>query len=152
MKKSLVVSGTLLLRSACSEAESGPIPGDLDRSSSLAGVDSDSDGVRDDIARYIDAHYTEPRQRDALRQHAKALQRSLLVKEGDLTEGKRATIEISHAIRCIYTVFPRGEAGKESQKIESLVTNTKTRLLAHLGVSRTMDGTSWSLPQGDTCK
>lgn len=52
---------------------------DLDWEPTLAGIDADSNGIRDDVERFIDRHYeTEPQKR-AVRQLARTFQESLLI-------------------------------------------------------------------------
>ncbi|MBA4266836.1 MAG: hypothetical protein C0453_17305, partial [Comamonadaceae bacterium] len=63
------------------EAKSGlPV---LDRTPMLGGIDSNGDGVREDIAEYIEHKYTDPAQRRAAMQVARAYQAMLLVDTGD---------------------------------------------------------------------
>lgn len=152
MKKAFLPLTLLSLCASCAGPKDEDTSDNLDRTVTLQGLDADGDGIRDDIQRYIDVHYSDKRQIRALHQHVRALQRGLLLEEGDIAAAKAATIEVSHAIHCIYSVFPVGDAARESQRIESLVTNTKIRLIAHLNVSKTLDGTTWTLPSGDTCK
>ena len=39
-----------------------------------------------------------------------------------------------------------------SQEIEDLTTNTKQRLKAYHSFNKALDGTMWSMPEGNTCE
>lgn len=56
----------------------------LEREPTLGGIDANANGVRDDIERYIEKTYTEPAQRQAAMQTARAYQQMLLVEGSDL--------------------------------------------------------------------
>ena len=128
----------------------------LDRSNYLAGIDMDSNGVRDDIQIFIDATYSDASQHAATIQSAKALQKAILVDTSNTIAVKEANKMISEADHCIYSQFDGTNNSKlpaqVSQEIESLMTNTKERLLAYLGFSKALNGTSWTTPEGDTCE
>lgn len=133
----------------------GSIP-KLDRSSALAGTDSDGNGVRDDIDVFIDANYVSRPQRAAARQVASSLQAALM---SDLTSRKdilAISIRSGRAINCIFRIFD-GKNGSKipdavANEIESMTTNTKARLLKYLAYSKALNGESLSLPNGDTCE
>ena len=128
----------------------------LDRSNYLAGIDMDSNGVRDDIQIFIDASYSDASQHAAATQSAKALQKAILVDTTNIIAVKEANKMISEADHCIYSQFDGTNNSKPpaqvSQEIESLMTNTKARLLAYLAFSKALNGTSWTTPEGDTCE
>jgi len=135
--------------------ESGAIPR-LERSNSIAGIDLDSDGIRDDIEVFIDANYSGIPQRAAAIQSAKAFQEAMLVDVSDIIAVKEINRNISRSDHCIYSQFDGANDSKPpaqvSRKIESLTTNTKERLLAYLAFNKALDGTSWATPVGDTCE
>lgn len=132
----------------------GEIP-TLERGSSVAGVDANKDGIRDDIEAYIDLHFPNPSQHAAARQSAKALQKAILIDLGNIGEVKDANRGISRADHCNFsrfdTSYPK-KAAQISMEIEAITTNTKERLLAYLAFSEALDGTSWAMPEGDTCE
>src|SRR5262249_42712175 len=65
----------------------------LDRSASIAGPDSDNNGVRDDIDLYIGSLTDTPQQKSALRQEARALGQALLA--GSETTSPAALQDVS---------------------------------------------------------
>ena len=90
-----------------SEGDDGlpPDPGDEGKKT-LEGIDSDGDGVRDDIQRYIALTYPDSeRTRAVLTQYAKVHQAGLLV--ADNKSASRANAhEIGRAIECLYFIRP----------------------------------------------
>ncbi len=128
--------------------DNGTIP-KLNRDDTLAGEDKNSNGVRDDIDRYIDKHYIDPQKHAAVVQSAKVLQKALLVDKRDMDKIRKIDTEDNKAIHCLFQVFKPNEVPNE---IESLTTNTKVRLLEYLKYNKMLDGTVSSELEGDTCE
>ena len=128
----------------------------LEREAGLVGIDSDQNGIRDDIDHFIDTRYLEETQRKAARQLAKALQLSLLVNTSDIILVKKVNIKISRGDSCVFNTFdfssPATPPGRVSAQIEAITTNTKERLIAYLRFNKALDGTSWSLPKENYCE
>lgn len=83
-------------------------PGDAGKTT-VAGIDSDSDGVRDDIQRYIAETQPDSRPtRAALRQQARMQQR-LLIDASDREQSYKNAVALGHAIDCVF--FVRGRLG-----------------------------------------
>lgn len=133
----------------------GSIP-KLEREPTLVGIDNDNNGIRDDVDSYIEVNYSAPYQRSAVEQLAKALQHTLVVDITDMNAVKNANRKLTEAVYCIYSRFDGSNGSKQpgqvSQELESITPNTKERLLTYLAFSKALDGTSWSLPEGDTCE
>ncbi|GAA4027570.1 hypothetical protein [Actimicrobium antarcticum] len=134
---------------------SGALPR-LDRSASLAGPDANNNGVRDDIDDYINTKFTDPKQRAAVLQDARTMQKAVLVDPTNKEASKAVSLEMMAAVNCVSSRFPDGQ-GLESAsaigaKIEAITTNTKPRLKAYLAFNKSQDGTAISLPTGDTCE
>lgn len=150
----------LLLLGACACGQPIGAPAkldfsDLDRTDSLTGIDADANGIRDDIDAYITREYPDPAQRSAVQQDARAMQKALLVPPGDVSAAKTVVREAARATNCIYAEFPKGgwkEAARVGKEVEALTTNTKKRLLAYLQMNKSLDGTSWAMPEGETCE
>ena len=128
-----------------------PDPGEAGKKS-LEGIDSDHDGLRDDIQRWIYARFpNEPKKRATLKQlaiiHQKMLFLTLDSKEIDL-----ALSRSEKASRCLFDTFSDPlEAYDEGRYIESKILNTKERIKRHLEVDRWFDGkTSKSYPKDGT--
>lgn len=120
-----------------------------DRTNTLAGVDSDNNGIRDDIDAYINTHYSKPKEHDSVVQTARNLQQALLVNKADINKVREVARKSMRATNCEGDVFNLGDPSNE---IESLTTNTKARLLEYLRYSKALDGTAMSWPEGDTCE
>lgn len=134
---------------------SGAIP-NLERSASMAGTDTNTNGIRDDVEAFITANYPTDPQKNAAKQLASTFQAALLVDKSDLAAVKDVSAREARAIHCIYTKFDGANGAKQPaavvQELESVTTNTKTRLLEYLVYAKALDGTSGGLPEGDTCE
>jgi hypothetical protein len=133
------------------------LPKNLDRTDSLAGIDENQNGIRDDIERYIVENYPDEGQKRALFQDAKVMQKSLLVNVSDMTAVKKIGVEMSRSVTCIFSKFKSRDVSDQnphiaSKKIEFMTTNTKERLKAYLRFNKAMDGSVLSSPIGDGCE
>lgn len=159
MKKLLYLALLSSFISACF-SEASPFDRDdpmnhLDRSDDLFGPDEDGDGIRDDIADYIDYHFKKEDQRKAARQAAKAMQKVFVVDVEDQIAVKAVNRELVHADNCIYRVFdgdPDHNKYQVVSKLEAIATNTKPRLKRYMEYNSALSGTTWRLPKGDTCE
>lgn len=154
----LIGSGLLLVVNACTKGtqnRSGPLhvdqnfnfppgfppdPG-VTGKKTLNGIDSDHDGLRDDLQRWIYARYpTDENKRKALRQMAISYQRSY---QPALT-GDQALADapgISKAIACLHQIFPGGQdATIEREFIKAKALNTKQRIDQFLENDAKVDG------------
>jgi hypothetical protein len=134
----------------------GVIP-NLERSTTLTGTDANSNGIRDDVETFITNSYSGVSQQAAARQFASAMQLALLVDKSDLTAVKSVAAKSARSINCLYTKFDGISSGGKSpaqvvQELRGITTNTKARLLAYLAYTKALDGTSGTLPGGDTCE
>jgi hypothetical protein len=134
---------------------SGEIP-ELDRLPTLQGSDANMNGVRDDIERYIRRKYTEPKQRAAAMQMARATQSAVTVNVRDPLAVNAVRKQGTLAVVCLGDSFTNAEGVRSFPEalteIESMTTNTKERLLAYLAYAQALSGSVWSLPKGDTCE
>lgn len=136
--------------------QDGKLP-TLDRSDSIAGPDTDRNGVRDDIDAYLMQRFPDVRQRAAAMQMAKAMQQAVLAGAGSSRDAIRdADRKINNAIHCLYTRFHGAEGTNTpsavGDEIEAITSNTKPRLLAYLAYDKSLDGTTSTLPRGNTCE
>lgn len=140
--------------------EKGELP-KLERGTAISGPDTNANGVRDDIDAIVTARFSEPAQRSAAVQSARAYQSSLTVD----TTNKAATVAVSQAMmnatNCLFEKFPMGETapaagattpGALSRELEAMTANTKPRLQAYLKFNKALDGTVSSVPKGSTCE
>ncbi len=133
---------------------SGDLP-TLERGASLGGIDDNSNGVRDDIERYIEKKYVLPDERKAAMQTALALQKTLLVDTNNAVALEAVSDDGMRAVNCRGAVFPGIEgfkhASRMSQELEALTTNTMQRLQAYMAYNKAISGTVSQLPTGDMC-
>lgn len=165
MKKLILTFLAGILLTGCYGAEqkkikqlekSGKIPV-LDRTDSLAGIDENNNGIRDDIENYINKNYQNENIRKAAYQMARAFQNTLLVDKEDNVAVRSVSREVSRAISCTYNTYRsnsdiNGTPSQLTETLESLTTNTKQRLIEYLRYNKALDGTASSLPKGDACE
>jgi len=156
MKQNLIAMLAFGPLTACAQPDTSSLPAELDRSATLEGIDRDANGVRDDIDAYISENYREEKQRRAALQSARAFSGALMVEPGNVVQAKVANVEIARATHCLYSTFPSStsevSAARVGRELESLTTNTRQRLQAYLAFAKSLDGTSWTTPKGNTCK
>ncbi len=134
----------------------GKIPSNLDRSNTLAGIDADGNGIRDDV----DAHILKLSavQQPIARQKARAVQAEILVDKTNIQAVREAALKSRKAMTCSNFRFPANDAADGKlrrqviEEITSITTNTKPRLLAYLALSKALDGTVSVRLTGDTCE
>lgn len=135
--------------------DSGEIP-KLDRSASLPGTDTDTNGIRDDIDEYIALQFSDTEQVAAANQAAKANQAVLSTDLTSPTAVRQTNQLISRATACIYEAFGDASSDVEpavvSRKLEAITFNTEERLKQYMEFNKALDGSSWSLPEGNSCE
>ncbi|MGQ3001195.1 MAG: hypothetical protein ACT6UH_00175 [Hydrogenophaga sp.] len=133
---------------------SGELP-KLERLPSVEGMDANGNGVRDDIETHIHRKYTDPAQRKAAMQMARALQRALLVDKSDSVAIDAAAQAIAKAVDCSFDIFAGADNEKHryrmSNELESITTNTKERLNAYLAFNKAVSGSVTSSYESRGC-
>lgn len=103
-----------------------PDPGEAGKAT-VEGTDSDQDGVRDDVQRYIVLTVPESaRHREALKNVARVTQRELLAQSKE--EAIQAAIAGVRSIECLSYLGVRKQ--RRWKEVEALMLNTEARLLA----------------------
>ena len=141
---------TALTLSACSGGSENQIP-KLDRSVSLAMVIADQNAIRYDIAEHIAKKDVSLPIKRAMTQQAKALQMALLVNPSDAAAAARATKALGRGVNCLFTIDPANGAALQ-QEMRKLVVNNNLRLNAYTKYSDSLNGSTFALPDGDTCE
>lgn len=141
IKGNLLIGGKVLLPMQLSIGELfyPPDPGDPGKET-LEGIDSDEDGVRDDIQRYIEMTYPDqPQVRVALRQYVVPLQASLRD-----AQSKEATIAnrdmVERARGCIRSRLSSGESRLSMRSLIAEMLNTRDRSLAYITYNHQLGG------------
>ncbi len=125
-----------------------PDPGEAGKVT-LLGIDSDNDGVRDDIQRYIELTYPDSaKTRAALRQYAKAANDAL-----ENAEDKRTSInnayKANRSQECLYFIFREKEGSADSaykvrRKLHARILNTRERTSAFFDFNDHLGGEAFS--------
>lgn len=125
----------------------------LDRSSSIAGPDLDSDGVRDDINRWINKQSFNEKQKEAVTKMARTMQEMLLVDSADKEAARAAAERDSAAMDCVRVAFelkspvPRQLAFQ----IEAMTANTRERAQRYIQYNAALNGMAFDMPSKPTC-
>ncbi len=130
---------------------SGELPV-LEREPTLGGIDANTNGVRDDIERYIEKKYTEPAQRQAAMQTARAYQQMLLLDKRDPVAVTEAVVASTRAVDCVFDTFPGADGSQLSRELEAMSTNTKDRLKAYLDFNKAASGSVSGSFKGHGCE
>jgi NH3-dependent NAD+ synthetase len=146
-----ILLGGIALLVGCSGGSSSSSTGAVTQSPSnvadttLAGVDANNNGVRDDVEAYITAHYaTQPKVRALLMQFAAISQKELL----DAADKQKS---IQHADDegvfqdCLWYVADSTDlANAASDAVQAIVLNTKERMRAYLKYNDQLGGQVFS--------
>jgi hypothetical protein len=125
-----------------------PDPGEAGKET-LEGIDSDSDGVRDDIQRYIEINYADQGQvRSGLRQYARSLQDSLL--DASSQSGSVANAHDGMRAReCLRVRLGSDLAYDASGELRAFALNTESRSRAYILFNGQLGGEVFDFPVVD---
>ena len=126
-----------------------PDPGEAGKVT-LEGVDSDNDGVRDDIQRYIAINYPESiNANKALTGLAKVYQ-DFIINSNNEIYIKKQWVHLANNVVCLYELSP-STASKDVTKFKSIVLNTEQRVRAYVRSDAYFSGSNLSLPEEGVC-
>lgn len=164
---SIIALITALLLSGCLEPEKKPIAtvGEailaaeangtipkLNHDDTIAGPDTDANGIRDDIDAYIATlPYTDV-QKKAVQQNALALSSALTVDTTDKVALQIVADKMSRAPSCLYSKLTDGTAGNIALALEKMTVNTKNRFLQYEKYNLARSGSVSKSPEGDACE
>lgn len=132
--------------------KSGVYPS-LDTSDSLAGSDTDDNGIRDDISRYIDNLSISDLQKLQVKSVAKSIQASIIADVKDFNSVESIDNDSTLAIGCLSRAFENpADAHRILKQLESYTANTKKRALAYAAYNEALDGTVTRLPATIECE
>ena len=128
-----------------------PDPGDAGKQT-LEGIDSDNDGVRDDIQRWIVINYlTSEKRRAALRQYIKVNQ-IFLVDANDKELSRLHADDRERATECSFYVFGFDDARRAILEMKAQFLNTEARSEAFIRADSQLSGTFSLVIQEDERK
>ncbi|HEX2253770.1 MAG TPA: hypothetical protein VHQ65_10935 [Thermoanaerobaculia bacterium] len=114
-----------------------PDPGTAGRST-VRGIDADSDGLRDDVQRYLALTYPDaPAQRLALRQSAEALENALSA--ASTGQSLAEATAVTRALECLWAVSDT-RSGDHAAALLSILVDTPQRFQAYLTWNRRIAG------------
>ncbi len=143
----LMCAGLLLLGlGGCGSNDEAP----ADTAATVAGVDADNDGVRDDVETYIDQTYssgTDGPTRDALRQYARAVQAAML----DAGDQSRSVTHAESRFRAIECLMARRPVDFPTvfSDLRARILNTDARSKAYLQADGQVTATQIALLPAD---
>lgn len=161
----VILTGSILFLSGCSRSGTStsetqteddaaasnlpPDPGEEGKKT-LAGIDSDDDGVRDDVQRYIALTYPDSEKtRAGLTQYAKSVQGALLDAD-DKELSMKHEEKISKADDCIEFMLGTDEYDQYiSNEALPMILNTKERTMAYFKYDEQLGGEVFSLTPED---
>ncbi len=129
---------------------SGRVPM-LNRDSTVAGPDSDRNGVRDDIDQYIAALADSTVQKRALAQQAAAIGGALTVDTTNASALLTTSTALMNGTLCLHAVYAPEQASRRGRDLEKMTANTMTRLQAYEKFNSAMSGTTTKLQEGGGC-
>ena len=140
----------------------GELPS-LDRSTSIAGPDTDRNGIRDDIDAYIAALPGNEAVKKAAIQVARVQQKSLLIDLNDQSSLIRLAEHEAASAACMSTTVLAGvppelhskvlkEGHAITFKIEAITANTPERADRYMAYMRALHGTTTTYPTGKVCE
>jgi hypothetical protein len=130
----------------------------LDRTETLAGIDANNNGVRDDIEVYINSLPFNLQQRKILYKQSENLQKTILADKNNNALIKDLATESGLIMFCFFyknRVDPMDGFNPHqiTSKIESMVSNTKPRLKEYLLFAKKLDGSTFSYVEGsEACR
>lgn len=124
-----------------------PDPGEAGKAT-LEGVDSDKDGVRDDVQIAISLNWSESElKQKGLEQFTKAL--SVYMLSTSENEAKRNNVARQLSTNCMYSI-DRTTAANDIKKIKSFILNTEERLKAYYRAEE-LKGTTTGITDSNAC-
>jgi hypothetical protein len=136
---------------ALTTMETGGTTPALDRSATVAGPDTNNNGVRDDIDRFIDAKTDTTAQKQSLRMASKAMGVAMVSDVASPTALRTATDSLNMAVACIWKNYPAETADKMVSEMRKVTVNTRVRYDAYMKYNSAVAGTVIKLPKEVVC-
>jgi len=115
---------------------------------SLAGIDEDKDGVRDDVQRWINERFSSSKNLNAAMKQTARYYQVLLLNTADKTESNRLYDLYLDKKRCMsFYIQDFGDPMQILNDMRAKMENTKERIMAQLRASKHADGTLYTGPQ-----
>jgi hypothetical protein len=119
----------------------------LDTNPSLAGIDANANGVRDDVETLIAAQSDSAAQKASELQLAKALQATLLVDTTNAEATATVALNLNRGVTDIWSNYSSDVASGKVKWLQQITVNTMQRLTAYEDFNHAMDGTVIHVPK-----
>lgn len=117
----------------------------------LLGLDTDANGIRDDVDALILGWSKGGGEHEALAQMGKALQRALVVDVTNETQRVTVVHALGAAVACLRATYPHGESTQRLNALQDATVNTKARKAAYAKFNAAANGTVLRLPKNLGC-
>jgi len=102
----------------------------LDRTDSLTGIDANNNGIRDDIEIYIEKKFTDPKQKAAVQQFARAMQAEVTADYKNEIAVRNILLQANKSSKCMFDTFDQANIDTRvyypiMDEIEAMTANTK---------------------------
>ena len=126
-----------------------PMPDPDQNNATVGGIDSDNDGIRDDVQIWINETYkNQPQTKLAVRQMAGAFQ-NLLITAGDRDISIIAARGFLNSTTCLEEITGTNEESLIRRSLKKIFLNTKERLLAEIKANGYFSGQSYTIDVDD---
>ena len=124
----------------------------FDRSDDIAGTDADTNGIRDDIERYIDSFSLPADRAAAARQVARSLQSAVLADVADRDSLLDASLAMRRAVACLAERSTEAlEVSELVRALEAATANTRQRTDRYVAYNDALSGEVLRLPDANAC-
>ena len=134
--------------------ESGELP-KLERGDSLTGIDTNNNGIRDDIEAKKKKKYPQPEIQTAMLNSAAAYQKTLTADFTNKNLVRALAISSFRADSCIDEIVSNNNTDVDpirlSKEIRAITTNTKKRMLASIDFGDSISGMVFSFERDGNC-
>ncbi|MDW2322721.1 hypothetical protein R7127_20850 [Vibrio sp. 1159] len=125
----------------------------LDTSDTLSGVDSQHDGIRDDIQFYIDSLPEADSNKASLTNYAKSLQLTMTVDTTDVIEVKSVVDGMLFNVACLVLKHDDTQlANQYVKQLSAFTRNTKARYEQGKKLDAVYSGSVYRLPETEECE
>jgi hypothetical protein len=122
----------------------------LDVTTTVAGTDSDKNGVRDDIDKFIAALPDTAGQKKALTQMAAAVESTMVVDTTNAVALSTTSMGLNQGTACVFQMYTANAAAK-AYLMEELTVNTPIRLHAYQLYNYARNGSTATMATGSVC-
>lgn len=127
----------------------------VSNAATLAGIDANQDGVRDDVyENYIDT-YSQTEAKKAAYQYAKSFQEIMKINVSNLEDVKSVKERINRATGCVYVTFANPKFGKHPARLVTEIKNatldTGERLQAFYRFNKALESVKVDQSNNSNC-